>query len=144
MADEQKKDSNVKKGKKKVVYYEDNYEESVVLPETEDMPEIKVTYRPLNMLQTSQLTDAVLVGETVAGAAMATMEMLTRHVVSWNIEKPDGQLVNHKDVKELTRLDPGVLQKISRLIRKDKSSPADDIAAVRQELKNLSREQDST
>jgi len=144
MVDEKKGSKVKEKKKKKVVFYESDYEETVVLPETEDMPEIKVVFRPLNMLQTSQLTDEVIRGESVAGAAMATMEMLTRHIISWNIEKPNGQLVNHKDVKELQLLDPGVVNKISRLIRKDKSSPVDDIKAVRQELKNLSREQDST
>ena len=142
MADE-KKGSKVKKGKKKIVYYEDNYEETVTLPETSDMPEITVRYKPLNMLQTSQLTDSVIAGASVEGAALATVEMLTRHILSWNVEKPDGTLVNHKNVDELQRLDPGVVNKVARLIRKDKSSPAEDMLAVRNELKNLSGEQDS-
>jgi hypothetical protein len=121
----------------KSAYIETDYVEHGVVEETDNTPRIEFSFKPLNMIQSSKLTDAVMADKTVAGAALATMEMLTKHIVDWDMLKPDGSKVDFKKVKELEKIDPGVLNRISSRVRRDKSSPEEDVKALREAIKNL-------
>lgn len=128
----------------KIVYYEEDYIEVAVITETEEFPEINFKFKPLNMYQSSKLTDQVIKGKSVEGATLATLQMLSKHLVEWDAKKSDGSVINFRDVNELKKVAPFIMNKIARKVRKDKSSPEDDIKAIAEELKNLSGEQDST
>jgi len=131
MSNESKKKAMVKSA-----YIEPDYVEKGVVEETEQTPKIEFSFKPLNMIQSSNLTDAVMADKSITGAANATLEMLTRHIVDWDAVKPDGSKIDFKKVKELERMDPGVINKISSTIRRDKSSPEEDIRALREAIKN--------
>lgn len=128
----------------KVVYYEEDYIENGVITETDEFPEINFKFKPLNMYQSSKLTDQVIKGKSVEGATLATLQMLSKHLVEWDAKKSDGSVINFRDVSELKKIAPFIMSKIARKVRKDRSSPEDDIKAIAEELKNLSGEPDST
>ena len=123
--------------KQKVAYYEADYTQECVIPETEDFPEISFTYRPLNMVQTANLTDLVIKDASVVGAANANLEMVGKHLVQWNLLKPGGAVVDFRKMQELHKIDPSIMDKVIRAIRGDSKGPTEDAKEVGEELKNL-------
>lgn len=122
---------------KKLAYYEDDYVRHGVILETDVTPEIRFMYKPLNMIQAANLTDAVIDGKNILSTAKAIIKLLTKHIVEWNLEKQDGVKVDWTIDSELEKIDAKVLQKIAAIIRRDSSTFEEDVAIVRDEVKNL-------
>ena len=128
--------SESKESPKKVAYYEDDYTKTACLPETDRFPEVVFKYEPLNMIQSARLSDEILKDVKVTPAAEANMRMLGKHVISWNLKKPDGTVVNKDDVDELGRVDPAIINGVTAVIRGDKGTPERDIEEINESVKN--------
>ena len=122
---------------KKLAYYEDDYTRRGTIPEDEFLPEVKFEYKPLNMLQSANLTDDVMNGEGIVGAAQASIKMLAKHLVSWNLVKADDSTVDCNDMKSLRKIDGRLLQKIAGFIRGDHGTLEADAEAIEESIKNL-------
>jgi len=121
---------------KKVVYYEDDYTREHTIQETDKFPQIVFKYKPLTMLKMAKLTDKVLGTKGVIGAAEATIEMLAKQLVYWNVTKPSGETVSCNDPAELRKIDSTILNKIASEIRGDKFTPEGDRKALDESEKN--------
>lgn len=124
------------KVQKKVAYYDDDYVEELMIEETATLPRVKLKYKPLNMIQTSKLTDDVMEGKTILAATEATLKMISKQLVEWDIRKSNGEIVDFKDVASLRKIDPTIINKIVGRIRGDQKGPFQDVEALRNELKN--------
>lgn len=125
-----------KNTQKKVIFYEDDYTKMCTFKETDKLPEIKFTYKPLNMVQSSQLTDEIMKKPSVEHASEMNLLMIGRHIIEWNLEKPDGSPIDPKNVEDLRRLDPTVVNMITRKIRMDTGTFEEDASLKTDEVKN--------
>lgn len=121
----------------KLAYYEQDYTRENIIPETELLPEIKFVYKPINIIQGANFTDKIIKSNGIQGSADVTLELLSQHLVSWDLAKTDGTIVNCNDVKSLSRVDNRVILKIASIIRGDRSTPEEDTKIIEKELKNL-------
>lgn len=128
----------------KTVYYDKDYTRTIELKEAEHYPKVVFTFKPLNIIDVAEVTDKIMEKATVAGAAEVNVEMISRQLVKWDLKKPNGTTIDFRKIDELKRLDTVVLNKIIGIIRGDMKTPEDDYKDLQAELKNLSREQDST
>lgn len=124
-------------GKVKTAYYANDYVEEGFIKETVALPQVKFKYKPLNIIQTSKLTDAVMKTETIVGATEATLKMLTKQLIDWDITKPDNEKVDFTKIEELKKVDPTIINKIAGTIRGDRKGPKQDVKDIKDELKNL-------
>ncbi len=124
------------KAQKKVIYYEPDYTRTCKFKETDALPMIEFTYKPLNMVQSSQLTDEIMKEPSVEHAAECNLRMIGRHIISWNLEKPDGSVLDKDSVEELRLVDPTVINMVTRKIRMDKGTFAEDANLEKEEVKN--------
>ncbi len=122
--------------KKKVIFYEDDYTKVCVFKETDVLPKIVFTFKPLNMLQSSVLTDEIMKKPSVEHAAECNLRMIGRHIIKWNLEKPDGTPIDKDSVEDLRRVDPTVINMITRKIRMDKGTFEEDANLEKDEVKN--------
>ena len=126
----------MEKAEKKLAYFEEDYVRSARIPESDTLPEINFRYKPLNMIQSANLTDAVIEGKNIIGAAEATRQMISKHIVEWDIIKADGTLVSFSNEKELSKVSGMIIQKIASIIRGDSSTFEEDAKVLEAEIKN--------
>ena len=112
---------------KKVAYISDDYTEKGVLEENEVNPRVEFIFKPLNFIQSANMTDEVIGSK---GSAEVGIKLIGKHVVSWDIAKPDGSIVNPKDAADVRRIAPEVLNKILSAIRGDTYNLVDDAKAA--------------
>lgn len=105
---------------KKCAYYDDSYIRTATIPENETLPQVKFTYKPLNMVQAAVLTDAIIKNNSVANIAKLSRELICKHVVDWDLYKMDGSKVELIP-EELEKIDPILANKIAANIRGDRN-----------------------
>jgi len=118
---------------KKILFYEEDFTREEVIPEGKFLPEIQFTYKPLTAWQAAQFTQKVVAAKTLEAALAAHIELISKHVVSWNLTKSDDSPILPSDVNTLYKVDAYVINKIAATIKER----AGDLL-TEDELKNLS------
>ncbi len=118
----------------KQFYIEDDYTIEAVVSFGSGFPDVKLKFKPINMVQSANLTDEVMrLGKLkgpVKGAMSANMEMLSKHIVEWDLVKSNGSKVDPHDPDELVKITPKLMTRISNLVRGDMSNSEQDAVEV--------------
>lgn len=109
-----------------IVYFEDAYIATKVVELTSQTPAFKFEYKPLNVFQAAQLTDAIMDAGKYEKVVLANLDLMTRHLISWDVKKPDGSIVDFTCIEELKRLSPKLVDLVLQEIRKDSSNSKED------------------
>lgn len=129
-------ENEVGKEEVRIAYYEFDYTRKGFIASKNNLPEVHFVYKPLNMIQAANLTDEVIKGKTIHATALANIKMLGKHLVSWDLSKPNGELVDFKNAAEVSRIDPQILNKITGIIRGDNLEQVDK-EVLEDVIKNL-------
>ena len=146
--DEVKATENSEEGKESTeqevnrdVYFDSDYDVTREIPAMRGYPAIKFTFKPLNVIQAAKFTDEVIKTKTMVGTIEATLALISKHMVSWDLAKPDGSIINYKDVNELKRMDYNIMDLIAKNVRDDTADTLDGAQVAKDAVKNLLREQ---
>lgn len=101
-------------------YYDQTTVRAGVVPETDRTPEVKYTYNPLTIENSSMLDGELMAEESANGVMLTMLKIITTAIVSWNLKKPDrdnpdskeGVAVDPKNIDELKRVDPYIIERI--------------------------------
>ncbi len=133
MADDKKKEQKAEV--RREFYYSDDYVRTEVISFGHGFPDVTIKFKPINLVQSSNLTDEVIRLEGVKGATEANLAMLAKHIVEWDVVKLDGSAVDPHDVRELGKISPKLMTRISNMVRGDTSNAEQDAKEV-ESLKN--------
>lgn len=123
----QNDDKNMKPVKPRAVYLTDEYTvEHHVLAE-DGLPEYTFVYKPINIIQSANLTDAIITAGNYANVAAANIEMIADHMVSWTLKKEDGSPIDCKNPVELGFMSPKIIDKLISVVRHDEGSVQADL-----------------
>ncbi len=111
---------------KKEFYFGDEYVVSAKIAFGNGFPDVNLKYKPLNIFQSSQLADSVMKLRGIEGAMAANTEMMSKHLVEWDVKKPDGSAVDPHNPEELRKMSPKLLTRVGNLIRGDSSTLEQD------------------
>jgi len=121
----------------KLAYYEDNYVREALIPETERLPCVKFIYRPLNVIQAAKFTEKIIGTKSIEDTIRFMLELVSKHIVGWDLQKRDGSVVDFASIDELGHIDADLMQKIGAVVRNDRSTLAADLCVVKDAVKNL-------
>ena len=124
---------------KKILFYDDDFTREEVIPEGKFLPEIRFTYKPLTAWQAAQFTQKIVNSKTLEAALAAHIELISKHVVSWNLTKPDDTPIIPTDSNTLYKVDAYVINKVATAIKERAGDLLNE-----NELKNLSTGSSST
>lgn len=120
----------------KEVWIADDYVATARVKETIDYSEFTFMYKPMTVLQISVLTDAVMKSDTIVASTEEHAKIISTQVVEWSLQKPDGNAIDFTNVKDVLRLKSPIFNRIASIIKGDSNLPAEDMAALQDELKN--------
>ncbi len=123
------------------IYFDEDYTVTREIPAMKGYPAIKFTFKPLNVIQAAKFTDDVIATKTMEATLEATLALISKHMVSWDLSKPDGSVIDHKNVKELRRMDYTIMDLIAKNVRDDEADTMNGAQAAQDAVKNLLRAQ---
>lgn len=126
-----------KQVKKKCAYYEDDYAREGVIPEGEFLPKVTFSFRPLTVIQAAEFTEQVSKAKNLQKVASIHMNMLQKLITKWDIEKPDGSIVDLQIWDELKKVDAFVMNRICEYIKEKAGNILSE-----EEVKNLQQGSD--
>ncbi len=124
--------------KKKLAYYEPDYVKEFTLPETAELPQVKFRYKPMNIVQIANLTEKVIETKTLSAATEETLRTVSTHIIEWDVKTGNDVVVDHKNIENLKKIDPTVMNNIAAVIRGDSVDILGGVKAVQDQAKNLS------
>jgi hypothetical protein len=122
-----------------VIYFDNDYIEKAVAEATEFTPAFTYSYKPLNVIQASRLTDEIIAADDYAGVSFANVKLVSEHLVKWDLQKPNNEVIDFSNMDELQKMSPKVIDIILKEIRRDNSSVKADaklVGKVKDTLKN--------
>ncbi len=122
---------------KRDLYFDEDYTVTREIPAMKGYPALTFTFKPLNVIQAAKFTDAVMATKTMEQTVEATLALVSKHMVKWDLAKPDGSVVDHKNVKELRRMDYTIMDIIAKNVRDDAEDTMDGAQKAKDAVKNL-------
>jgi len=119
----------------RLAYIEDDLVLEGTFPGTNILPEVNFRFHPVNSIEDAEWANKVMGSRGNRKDLYRTiMRHVSQHLRSWDLKKavktPDGsisyEVVNHRDLKELDRVAPAVIDYIHKTIQES----AEDVHAL--------------
>ena len=141
-------------GKVKLGYFATEYVREAIFDETEDLPRVVFSYKPLTMYQTAALTASVLSTESIETSTEDNLRMASLHITDWDLIKENPRFsvsvaksstaveqeyvkVDFTNLEELKKVSPILMNFVLLTIRGDNCNPLMDKAALAEQVKNF-------
>lgn len=119
------------------LYFDEDYTITREIPAMQGYPALKFTFRPLNVIQAAKFTDDVMATKTMEATVEVTLSLISKHMVEWDLAKPDGSVVDFKNAKELRRMDYTIMDVVAKNVRDDNEDTIDGAQKAKDAVKNL-------
>ncbi|MBW8002623.1 MAG: hypothetical protein FVQ80_11480 [Planctomycetes bacterium] len=123
------------------LYFDDEYTITREIPAMKGYPALNFTFRPLNVIQAAKFTDDVMATKSMEATVEVTLALVSKHLVKWDLSKPDGSVVDFKNTKELRRMDYTIMDVIAKNVRDDNEDTMDGAQKAKDAVKNLLKAQ---
>ena len=100
-------------------------------------PALNFKYKPMNVIQAAKFTDDIMATKTMEATVEVTLTLISKHMVKWDLAKPDGAVVDCKNTKELRKMDYTIMDLIAKVIRDDEEDTMDGAQKAKELVKNL-------
>lgn len=110
-----------------VSYIDDGYtQHAYVAPIHNLHPEARFSFRPVPILMQARINKQLVeAGEDAEKREWIAAQWISQQMVQWDIKKPDGDLINHRQIAEVLKVRPILFIRIWRIVSGDDGGDID-------------------